>query len=288
MNDWDTLRYVLAIHRQGGLSAAARTLGVNHATVSRQLDRAEAELGQRLFERLATGLVATEAGTRVAEHAGRIEGEMLALDLQLAASDAGAGEIAVTVPPLLVTDDLAADFRDFKASNPDIELRILGDNRVLNLHRREADVAIRVTDAPAESLWGRKVASQRSGVYCERGFAPPDAGAPLPVIAFTAWAEALPPEITARYPDAVTVATCDDMVAALALVRSGLGVTRMPCFLGDGLGFRRLEGQALQPYPPIWLLTHPDLRKTPRIRLFMAFLADRFAARAGLYSGDSN
>ncbi len=287
MNDWDTLRYVLAIRRQGGLSAAARALGVNHATVSRQLDRAEAELGQKLFQRLASGLVATETGAQVADHAERVEAEMLALDLHLAAGDSEAGEIAVTVPPLLVTDELAADFRDFKRQNPEIALKVLGDNRVLNLHRREADVAIRVSEAPAESLWGRKVAEQHSGVYYGTGFAEPAKDAPLPVIAFTAWQGELPSEITARYGKVETIATCDDMVAALALVRSGLGVTRMPCFLGDGLGFRRLEGQALQPYPPIWLLTHPDLRKTPRIRRLMAFLADRFAARAGLYSGRS-
>lgn len=285
MNDWDSLRYVLAVHRSGGLSGAARALGVNHATVSRQLDRAEAELGQKLFERLASGLVATEAGERTAEHAGRIEAEMMALDLHLAARGEDAGEIAVTVSPLMVTNELARDFCDFKALHPNTDLRVLGDNRVLNLHRREADVAIRVTGTPAESLWGRKVAEQRSGVFCAQDFAAPEEGLKMPVIAFTAWQEVLPAEITARFPEIEIVATCDDMVAAMALVRAGLGVTRMPCFLGDGQGFRRLPGQALQPYPPVWLLTHPDLRKTPRIRRFMAFVAERFSARAGLYDG---
>ena len=287
MDNWDALRFVLAVQRQGGLSAAARELGVNHATVSRQLDRVEAELGQRLFDRLPSGLVATEAGKRAAEHAARIEAEMMALDLELTAKTADEGVVAVTVPPLMVTDDLAADLAEFKRQNPRVDLKILGDNRVLNLHRREADVAIRVTETPAESLWGRKVAAQRSGFYMAQDFVLPKENTPLPLVAFTAWKEVMPPDFLASFPKAEIVATCDDMVAAMALVRAGLGVTRMPCFLGDGQGFERVPGQVLQPYPPIWILTHPDLRKTLRIRKMMAFLADRFSARAGLYSGRS-
>lgn len=286
MIDWDSLRYILAISRHGGLSGAARELGVNHATVSRRLTRAEDDLGKKLFERLASGLVPTAMGKAVAEHAERIEAEMLALDLALSARSDEAGEIAITVPPLQVNDALAQDFRDFQAAHPGIRLKVLGDNRVLNLHRREADVAIRISDRPAESLWGRKVATQRSAFYAGRDFRPRGSDEPVPVIAFTAWDGVIPPQFAARFPRAEVVTTCDDMIAAMALVRAGLGVTRMPCFLGDGEGFARYPGQQLQPYPPIWLLTHPDLRNTRRIRELMAFLADRFSRRRGLYSGD--
>ena len=290
MHDWDMFRIILAVSRHGGLSGAARALGVTHATVARRLAQAEAALGAKLFDRYQSGLTPTEAGAAAAARAEAIEAEVLALDLTLTPGDEG--PLSITVPPLLMRTHLARDLAELALAHPRLSLSVLSDNRVFNLHRREADIAIRVSRNPAESLWGRKLTSQRSGWFASPGFAENHAAAlagaleRFPVISFAAWPAALPKDIDEHMPGAFSVAVCDDMLAAVGLARAGLGALRAPFFVADGdAGLVRLDSLPAREYAPIWLLTHPDLRRTPRVRLAMRFLADRFAANTQLYLG---
>ena len=291
MRDWDSLRFILAIAREGGLSGAARTLGVNHATVSRQLDRAEAAAGATLFTRLPTGLVPTDAGQMAVDRAAAVEAEIEALDLELASRGAGnAGRLVVTVPPLVAESGFGDDVARFHAAHPDVDLRVLGNNDLLNLHKREADVAIRVSHDPPESLWGRVVARQRAGWFAApdllKRLGPLEKADSVPVISFTAWAEPVPKSLKSELPNTRIVAESDDMVSAAALVRAGLGITRMPHFLGaTDPGLHRVPGLALVDYLPIWCLTHPDLRRVQRIADFMSVVAEGFTARRALYLG---
>ena len=293
MQDWDDLRYLAAAARAEGLSGAARALGTTHATVSRRITRMEEDLGTALFDRLPTGLRLTEAGARAFAAAEAVEAEILALDLALTARDARlSGPLRVTVPPLIVTDALAADFRDFRARHPDIALEVLGDNRILNLHRREADVAIRVSRTPSDTLWGRRLVDQQAAFYAApalrdriaRALAANDRDYPLPLISFTVWKTPVPRRLAAVFPALRVVTACDDMVAAVRLGVAGMGIVRAPVFLGEGTeGLVRVEGLPVTDYSPIWLLTHPDLRRTPRVTAFMRFVGARMAARAGDY-----
>lgn len=291
MADWDQLRVVLAIHRAGGLSGAARALGVTHTTVSRALDRAEEALGVRLFTRLATGLEVTEAGEAAVARATLIEAEVTALSTELAARDeARTGPLTVTAPPLVMRSGLAEIIAEFSRDNPGIDLRLLGQDRLLDLHKREADVAIRVSRTPADSLWGRVIARQ-SAVWCatpsflaahHEGLA---GHAPLPILGFVGWAQPVPQSLLEVYPTAQAVACLDDMVSALELARAGVGMLRMPLFLGQtDPDFVRVPGLGPIDYPPIWALTHPDLRHAPRIANFMGTLARGFTARERMFS----
>jgi len=292
MRDWDMLRYVLAISREGGLSGAARALDVTHATVSRQLARAEAELGVALFTRLATGLEPTEAWREVAARAGAIEAEMLALDLSLAATEQ-TERLRVTIPPLMVDEFFASDIKVFRQECPQVRLEIRGDNRLLNLHRREADVAIRISHDPAESLWGRIVARQRNGWFAAPGFRAEhaavlergEAGA-LPYIGFSGWPQPVPKDLLMRFPGAEPVLECDDLMVGLSFMRAGIGMSRAPWLIGNGdPGLEHVPQLPLREYAPIWLLTHPELRRNALVRRFMSFMADRYAGRAEAYLG---
>lgn len=289
MKNWDVLRYILAIGRTGSISGAARQLGCNHATVSRQLAAAEAALGARLFDRHVSGLTPTAAGQATLARARVIETETLALDRDLTARDARlSGPITITVPQLLVTDDLAMDLRTFAQEHPDIALTVLGDNNLANLHRREADIAIRVSDNPGDSLWGRKVADQRVAYFgapelvrelTERG-----SEAAVQVISFSMWQVPVPEELSQHVPNAFSAVQTDDMISALAMLRAGMGVTRLPMFLAEK-GLKRLPFVPPKSYPPVWLLTHADLRNTARIATLLQFLASRFAARRSVFWG---
>ena len=290
MQDWDVFRYLLAIHRHGGLSGAARALGVTHTTVSRQLDRAEARLGAKLFDRLPSGLIATDAGAAAVARAEKIEAELVRLDLALTPEDEGA--LAITLPPLLTFTHVANDLRDFAQANPRISLSILSDNRVFDLHRREADLAIRVTRNPAESLWGRKLTDQRVGFFAAPELIDAYAGAlsgagdPVPVISFTGWKTPILAEMQEALPGAFVAVTCDDMPAALGLATAGMGVLRTSLCIGrTAPGLNLIESLPQSYYAPIWLLTHPDLRRTPKVRRAMQFLVERYALAAPLYMG---
>nr|WP_319250437.1 LysR family transcriptional regulator [uncultured Celeribacter sp.] len=295
MTDWDSLRYILAVAREGGLSGAARILGVNHATVSRQLAKAEDAAGVRFFTRLASGLQPTEAGQVAIAHAEEVEARMVALDMALAARDeTEEGELKVTIPPLLAEDHFAEDLKTFKELHPAIDLQVLGATEVLNLHRREADVAIRVTQSPEESLWGRMMTAQRAGWFAAPDFISeykdvlsgkaPDRR--LPYISFIAWQQSNPAGLFADMPNCHAAMRTDDMVTAMALARNGVGMVRTAHFLGDSdPGLVRVPGMHLTDHVPIWVLTHPDLRHVPRVTEFMRFIAARFTARRGLYMG---
>ncbi|SFI62927.1 LysR family transcriptional regulator [Celeribacter neptunius] len=295
MTDWDSLRYILAVAREGGLSGAARVLGVNHATVSRQLAKAEDAAGVRFFTRLASGLQPTEAGQVAIAHAEEVEARMVALDMALAARDeTEEGELKITIPPLLADDHFAEDIKEFKSLHPGIDIQLLGATEVLNLHRREADVAIRVTQSPEESLWGRMVTPQRAGWFATPEFVERyrevlegrDNETALPYIAFSTWFTATPAGLFSELPPCRAAIKTDDMVSAMALARQGVGMVRSSHLLGSSdPALVRVPGIALADHIPIWVLTHPDLRHVPRVTEFMRFIAGRFTARRSLYMG---
>lgn len=280
ISDWDTLRLVLEIHRKGGLSGAARSLGVTHATVSRRLARAEKGAGLLFFERLPAGLRLTQAGQTVLEHAQSVEAQTHSLDRALMGQQPGlSGVIRVTIPPLVLSAQLAEAFDEFADRHPSIDLHFVGDNRPLNLHQREADVALRVSARPPETLWGRKVTDQAAGYYANADWlarhplGQGDMEAEIPVIGFTAWPTPMPKLLRENCPNARLALLSDDMIVALRFLQQGLGITRLPRAIGEATpGLARIEALPWEPYPPIWLLTHPELRAVPRIEALMTHL----------------
>ena len=287
MTDWDSYRVILAAGRGGSLSAAARVLGINHATVSRQLARAEHTLGRPLFDRLPSGLRPNDDGKAAIETAAAMEAELLALGLRLSATEEAGGKLVVTAPPLIIESGLAQDIAAYAKEVPQCALEVRGANEIVDLRRREADVAIRVARAPSETLFGRKMVAQRQGYFAAPGLlqaAPLTKDTPLPVISFTVYGEPIPKPLFESFPKAYVAARTDDMITARAMARAGLGVVRMPMILSRDEGLQRIEQIAPTDYADIWILTHPDLRRVPKVRRFMTFVAGRFAKRAALYT----
>lgn len=289
MRNWDDLQYVLAAHRHGGLSGAARALGVNHATVSRRLAAIEDAMRVRLFDRYPTGLKATEYGEQAVEAALEMEQKVLGLTLSIEAKDRDlAGPLKVSAPQLIIDKILASIFVEFSRTYPQIDLSIVATSDSVNLHRREADVAIRGSNDPEGSLWGRKIVSQNCTYYGTRSYlADRSADDPLDCINFLWRGNEPAADIIKAYPKARVVAKFDDMVAVLGAVRAGMGIARMPCLLGDSEPqFQRLSGLALQPYYDIWILTHPELKNVSRIQHFMRFAARRLDQSRHRFLGD--
>jgi DNA-binding transcriptional LysR family regulator len=288
MLDWSDLRHVLETARQGGISGAARVLGVNHATVARRITSAETALGARLFDRLASGYVVTEAGQDAVRAAEMMEQSEARLDRLIGARDVDiSGRLTVTAPQLMIERVLAPVLADFIAEYPGVDLNVLATNNIVNLAQREADVAFRISSKPSPTLVGQVVTKQKAAVYATPAVIARDPGGvePLDWIRFAHW-PGPPREITDIRPNLRARLTVDDMMAAVGAVRTGIGATRMACILGEtDPALQRVPGLPVFDYAPVWVLTHTDLRNVPRIRSFVDFTTGRLRRLRHLFEG---
>src|SRR3954467_7964245 len=166
---WDDFRLVKTIAQAKGLAGAAEQLGVNHSTVFRRLGQLEDSLGVKLFERHRTGYALTAAGEEMAVLAERMDEDVANFTRKLAGQAlTPAGALRGTTNDTLVAHLLTPLFARFFAQCPDVRLDVVIANQALNLSKRDADVAIRATDNPPETLVGRRVATIAWAVYGRR------------------------------------------------------------------------------------------------------------------------
>lgn len=284
------LQTLLAIARQGTLAGAARHLGVNHSTVFRRLAAIEARLETRLFERQGGSYVTTAAGEDLLRTAERVEAEVEALERRLSGQDLRlTGSLRLTAPDDIAEAVVMPLLAEFRRQYPDITVELAIDNRMLNLTRREADIALRPTRRPPEILAGRRIGALASAVYGAAGTAP-DA-VEDPGTRWVAWEEGGGPPTAARWlADRVDRHAIgyrsNSMLNQAAAVRCGLGLAVLPCFLGDSdAELRRLGDPLTELDTELWLLTHPDLQRTARIRALLDLLYDALRARRSLFAG---
>jgi len=300
--DWDDLRHALAIGAAGSLAGASRKLGVNHTTVLRRLDALEAHLGSRLFDRQRRGYQPTEAGLALLEQArhmaaraDEVERQVLGRDRELT------GALRVTTAFVVMDHLLPQPLADFTRAYPGIEVEVVENAVLIDLSsrqaddaqawtRREADVALRLSAQVAEYLVGRQLGMTQCRVYALRG-APglPQEVTALDVLTRDAPWVAFERDASARIYDqwlrqhlarSNVRVRVDIFNAKAAMLRTGIGVGVLPTFMEA----RHPELVAVsEPIDelaqPVWMLTHPDLRQTARVRAFMQFVGDALVQR---------
>lgn len=284
--NWDDLRYVLAISRAAGLSPAAKALGVNSSSVYRRLEALEQQLEVRLFERLRSGYRLTEQGEALAEAAQRMETEALNVERRVQGTDVKLeGHIRLSTSEALAFYMLPPHLAEFRALYPGVTLAVSVNNQLVDLTRRDADVVIRVTGTPPEHLVGRSVgrigfASYAAPAYLDhvgrgRPFAEYDwigfEGA-LSRILQVQW-------LAENVPESRQMLRFDSFGAAYEATVAGVGCGALPCFAADrDPRLERVPGTYQETEFDIWVLTHPDLRKSARIRACLQFFGTRLAA----------
>ncbi|MBV8307910.1 MAG: LysR family transcriptional regulator [Gammaproteobacteria bacterium] len=292
MIDWDDVRYFLAVARGGSVRAAAERLGVNHSTVLRRIGQLEERLGAHMFEKLPSGYRLTDAGEEVLEFAHQMEASSHLLETRVFGRDQSVrGLLRVTLAPTLATHLLMPDLAEFARLHSEIEIEITPAGELANLTNREADVAIRVVydrNTLPLNLHGLKGPELFGGVYMSRDLlAAWRAGAPdslrwivVSQNGISDWA--LEGEVRAAGAPFKTM----DGETQIAAVRQGLGMTILPCFVGDADPLLvRAPGTGLHMHGTLWLLTQGETRKTKRVRLFTEFVSRRLAAYAPLLAG---
>ncbi len=281
-SSWDDLRLILAVVEAGTLSGAGRRLGLSHATVYRRLGEIEGRLGVKLFDRGRTGYAATAAGEELAAAARRIETEVLNIERRIAGRDLRpSGVVRATTTDTLFVGLLSPILADFRNAYPDISLEIAISNELFSLSKREADVAVRPSMAPPETLVGRKVGTIAQAIYGRKDLIAENAiDLDIRTVEWVRPDERMAYRILDRWMteqelDEHCKYRVDSLLGMLAAARDGAGLAVLPCYLADSDERLVRIGEAIPALSTdLWLLTHPDLRKTARILAFSDFVAD--------------
>ncbi|MFS8050763.1 LysR family transcriptional regulator [Rhizobium sp. BR 314] len=276
MIDWEDIRHFLAVAESGTLSAAARKLKVDHATVSRRLASLEAALDVRLVDRLPRSVRLTTIGEAVREHALAIETSVDGIArLTKAAHKPLAGRVTLSAPPVLVAPLLARHLARFHEDYPDIRLSLSANGEQVSLSRREADVAVRLVRPDEAGSIARKIGTMPFSLYAHRAYAHLATPQRWQFIAYDQGFSDMPQQrwllgIAGERP---VVCELNYIGEHLIAARAGVGVAGLPCFLGEAdPDLIRID----QGFPSftrdIWLAVHRDLRQSRPIRAVMDFV----------------
>lgn len=283
MDSWDEVRTAWQVARLGTVSGAAEVLGVHHATVIRHIDALERRLGAKLFQRHSRGYTPTEAGRdllKVAEGAADQFGQ-LAGRIRGQGSDV-AGDLVVTsitgMSPLLVPV-----LASFQARNPQVTVRFLTDARLFRLEYGEAHVAIRAGTVPEDpDNVVQPFGAIQAALYASRGYAEvnglpqgPEGFARHRFVGtegdnirapFHRW-------LAAQVPSEQFIFRATEGAALIAAIRAGIGIGFAP--ISEAVTCPDLV-QVMPTRPeweaPLWLVTHVDLHRTPKVQAFLTHL----------------
>ncbi len=273
---WDDVRYFLAVVRKGSLSAAARVLAVEHSTVSRRVDTLERSLQVRLFDRLPRGWKITSEGEQLLNLAKCMEEEALGFERAALGVARLAGKVRVSAPPLLVSHFLLPRLKTLRSSLPSIDLELVGEMRVANLVRREADISLRIGPTTEPGLVSRTIAELKYGIY-----ASPDAveGSPS-TWTFLGFDHNMPDFLQKQWLESFAgkrrfIMRANDLLLLFHGACEGWGVTVLPEFLAKTTDKLILVPNAPKlALCPLCLVMHPDVRHSPRVRAVADLLID--------------
>ncbi len=280
--DWDALQVFLAIARAGRASAAARRLDVEHTTVSRRLAALEAELGVPLFYRTPSGYVLTPHGHNVLSSAETMEAAALAVAARAREKSAAVtGRVRLALPPEFASHWLVPKLAAFRTMHPQIELQVLVGTRQRNLWRGEAELAVQSPRPRQQGLVAVRIGRATLALYAARALVGttrfritgPDSMRGLSLSTYTTsfdmlqdakWFQALRTSCPAGL-------TTNSTHALLAAARAGVGVAVVPRFVARQYDDLVAVSENVAEND-VWLITHPEFRRDPKVRATADFL----------------
>jgi len=296
MPDWSDLRFFLELARTGTLAAAGRKLGVDNTTVGRRLAALEHDLGSKLFARTPDGLVLTAAGEAIRtageemEHA-VLRGEQRALGADRKLS----GQVRLATTEMLGEMVVLPALRSLHARHPQIRVDLVTGTGRLDVARREADVALRYARPESGDLVARRAGMVAFGVYASKtylaahgrparasGFSGHD------IVGYDAGIRHWRPGPLGAEPvrDARVVLRTNSTLMLLQAVRLGIGIGSLPCCLArPDPDLERVPAGAPAELDEVWLVVHPDVQRTSRMRAVIEALEARMADVAAELSG---
>lgn len=291
--DWNDLRSFLAVVRAGRLTVAAVQLGVDHSTLSRRITSLEGALQVRLFDRLPTGYVLTEAGLNLVGEAERIEAVALRISSDLMEAKAQmSGPVRVATPEGFGSYVLARHLDKMAERHPGFTLELIADPSVVSLARRQADIAVTMERPEAGPLRAQKLTDYEYGLYgTDDAIAAHGAAGEhdLDAIRLIGYIPDLLPTSSHDYLSEVgRVRQADlqmsNIITQLSATLSGYGLCILPCFMASRHAvLRRILPRQVRFIRSYWLVTHVDARAPARTRAMVAFLQNIVRANRTLF-----
>ena len=290
--NWDEFRLVKAIAQARSLVGAAQALGLNHSTVFRRLATIETAVGARLFERSRAGYQATAAGEEMVDLAGRMGESILEFERRVAGRDVKpTGDLKVTTVDSFAVHLLPAILGRFLKINPAMQVEIALSQQYLNLSRRDADVAVRATSRPGDTLVGRRICPIRWGMFATSALVQEWGKDLIERAPFVNFSDAYAPINTRKWIETHISARrqaykVNSVLGLASAASGGAGAAILPCFVGDRTpGLVRVGDPILELDVDLWILTHADLRYSARVRAFMDFVGNELAKLRPLIEG---
>jgi DNA-binding transcriptional LysR family regulator len=276
--DWDDLRYFAELARTGSLSAAARALKVDHTTVARRVSSLEQSLGVRLFDRLPRGWALTADGEQAADRVRLLEEVVFALSsFARGRSHALGGTVRVSAPPTFGALFMMPRLGLLRERHPGIELDFIGESRIANLTRREADLALRIGRPEGASMVARRLPDFAYGLFGRRDYVASVPPAEWTLLGHDESLEHSPHQQWMRRYAAgrPLVIRSNDIGGLLNAVRAGIGVAVLASYmaaLAPDLVCLEQGDEMLR--RELWLVVHADVRRSPSVRAVMDTLIE--------------
>ncbi|RAR57958.1 LysR family transcriptional regulator [Paraburkholderia unamae] len=285
--NWDDARIFLAIHRERTLRAAARALKLDQATVGRRLVALEHALGAALFVRTSKGYELTQAGKLALAPAELMERSAHDLARRTHGMDKRlAGEVKVTTTDALALEFVIPAIERLHAKHPDVRVELNTSTQIVNLARREADIAVRTVRPTNPGLVARRIASWEMGLFASRTYLDHH-GMPIEGQAFSAhdlvvyqpyMSATSTPELAGEpLHGGRIVASLNSNLSLRAAIKAGIGLGEIPVAMAEKDGLIRIWPERARKAPyEVWLVTHQDLRHTARIRAMIDEILQTF------------
>jgi DNA-binding transcriptional LysR family regulator len=291
--NWDEFRLVKAIADSHSLVGAAELLALNHSTVFRRLAALEVAVGMRLFERARSGYRPTAAGEEMIALAGAMADSIVEFERRVAGRDVKpTGELRVTTLEMMALKVLPPILTRFRAANPGVFIDIILSTQELNLSRREADIALRATNGPVESLVGRRICTMRWAIYSAPDFAREHGDELMTSAPWIGFGDGFGSPRARRWFEKHVeprrqVCRVNTLLGVAEFAALGAGAAILPCIIGDlSPGLVRVGEAQPDLDVQLWLLTHAELRYSPRVRAFMDFASAELSRMRKQFEGE--
>ena len=283
--DWALVRSFLAVLDAGSLMGAARTLQAQQPTLSRHVAELESQLGTPLFERTGRGVTPTAAALAIAKSARQMQDAAERLSQTLTGSrNATTGTVRVTASQVAAVWLLPPVLAELQRAEPGIAIELVASNRIENLLRREADIAVRMLRPVQGSLVARKLADIGMGAYAHRSYLA-HAGTlrrPEDLLAHRLIGYDHDDTVIRGFARSGMTITgqqfglrCDDQIAYAQLIASGAGIGFISHYSARALqGVEPVLPQLRIESLPCWLAVHREIRSSKLVRRVYDFLAE--------------
>src|SRR5579871_2852210 len=291
--EWDDIRFFLAASREGSLSGAARALNVDHVTVGRRIAALEARLGAKLLTRTPEGLTATSAGQAILRQCETMETSAADIERLVAGHDSQfGGRVRLTTTEVLATHVIVPELAALCERYPQLRVEILTGVRLLDIARREAEIAVRPVRPTAPSLVCRRLGEFGFALYASRAYlarhGTPTRGRGLrghSLISYVGTpSSGFGPLFMKESVEGTKISLrSNDKTVQARAAAEGLGLCELSCVFGDDYpGVVRIWPHEEPMLRPIWMVIHEDLRGAARIRLLSSAIAEAFQRNARL------